>query len=227
MSIYDVGLKGLIYGYCALFSSGFEVSGELRLPAGPKIIAANHTTASDPIHLPYLLGEKAHCLSQNNLFAIPILGWLFRKTGQVYVNRQHGHPAYEQACTLLRAGKTIALFPEGRCCPRGIHNKAKSGAVRMALETGAAIIPLGFYVRPQDVLTLSLPWNRSLPPSEWQVKGICHARIGKAWHPNPARSVETQTAELMARIYALVEKLDKESNCCAKTAPSLLHNIQQ
>jgi 1-acyl-sn-glycerol-3-phosphate acyltransferase len=224
MSACDAVLKGLFGGYRALFSRGLEISGQFPLPAGPKILAANHTTASDPIYLPYLLEEKTHCLFQNGLFAVPVLGWLFRMTGQVCVDREHGRAAYEQSCALLRAGKTLALFPEGRLCPREARLPAKSGTVRLALETGVPIIPMGFYVRPEDTLTLHLPGKTSRP-GNWQVGGKCYLRFGEAWHPNPARSPAAQTEELMDRIYALVDQLAREVSACA--SPVSLNPIHQ
>lgn len=224
MSIYDTGLKSLFNSYRAIFSRGLEISGEFPLPAGPKIIAANHTNASDPIYLPYLLEEKTHCLFQNGLFAIPLLGWLFKMTGQVCVDREHGRAAYEQTCHLLRSGKTIALFPEGRLCPRESRIPAKSGTVRMALETGTTIIPLGFYIRPQDVISISLPGKRSAPGG-WQVAGKCYARFGQPWRPNPAQPLAAQTEELMQRIYSLVDQLACEVSTCA--SPISLNPIRQ
>lgn len=224
MSVYDEGLKSLFNGYRALFSRGLEISAEAPLPAGPKIIAANHANASDPIYLPYLLAEKTHCLFQNGLFAVPLLGWLFKKTGQVCVDRQHGRPAYDQACALLKAGKTIALFPEGRLCRREARIQAKNGTVRMALETGAAILPLGFYIRPQDLLNLSLPWNQATPPGGWQISGKCYARFGSPWYPDPSLPIESQTEELMDRIYSLVDQLVYEAS--RSTSPISLNPIR-
>jgi len=214
MSAYDVSLKGFFAGYQTLFSRGLEVSGNFPLPNGPKIIAANHTNASDPIYLPYLLDEKTHCLFQDGLFAIPLLGWLLKMTGQVCVDRQHGRPAYNQTCNLLRTGKTIALFPEGRLCRRDARIRAKSGTVRMALETGVPIVPLGFYIRSQDLLTLRVPWNRSIPAGDWQISGKCYARFGTPWYPSASKPLDVQTEVLMDRIYSLVDQLEYEVSTC-------------
>jgi 1-acyl-sn-glycerol-3-phosphate acyltransferase len=221
----DESLKKLLGVYRILFSDGLEVSGNLSLPQGPKIIAANHTNASDPLYLPFVMDEKPHCLFQNGLFAIPVLGWLLKQTGQVCVDRQHGHPAFEQACALLRQGKTVALFPEGKLCRRENPVKAKGGAVRMALETGAPLVPLGFYVRPQDLINVRVPWNPEIPPGDWQISGKCYARFGEPWHPNPAFSIESQTDELMSRVYTLVDQLAEENSVCV--SPISLKPIHQ
>ncbi len=224
MFIHDAALKAIFGAYDILFSRGVEISGDLPLPGGARIIAANHTNASDTLRLPYLLPGRTHCLLQNGLFAIPLLGWLFGKTGQVCVDREHGRAAYLQTCRLLRAGETVALFPEARLCPREARLPAKSGAVRLALETGAPLIPLGFYVRPQDLLCIRLP-GRNAIPGNWQIAGKCYARFGPAWMPDPARPVALQTEELMERIYALVDQLAAEVTACA--SPISLNPIRQ
>jgi len=223
MSVYDESLKGLFNIYRLLFSDGLEISGNPTLPKGPKIIAANHTNGSDPLYLPFLTDEKLHCLFQNGLYRIPVLGWLLKKTDQICVDRANGRPAYERACSLLKEGATIAIFPEGRLVRREARIKAKSGVVRMALETGAPIIPLGFYIRPQDLITLQVPWNDKIPPGDWQITGKCYARFGEPWIPDSDKPVAIQAEELMERIYALVDQLEYEETLCASPiSPNLI-----
>jgi 1-acyl-sn-glycerol-3-phosphate acyltransferase len=223
MSVFDEGLKSLFNVYRFLFSDGLEVSGYPTLPAGPKIIAANHTNGSDPLYLPFLTKEKVHCLFQNGLYAIPVLGWLLKKTDQICVDRANGRPAYDRACSLLKQGATVAIFPEGRLVRREARIKAKSGVVRMALETGVPIIPLGFYVRQQDLITMQIPWNDNIPPGDWQIAGKCYARFGEPWLPSPDEPIATQTEELMERIYALVDQLEHEEALCASPiSPNLI-----
>lgn len=223
MSVYEESLKGLFNVYRFLFSDGLEISGNMSLPSGPKIIAANHTNGSDPLYLPFLTEEKLHCLFQNGLYRIPVLGWLLKKTDQICVDRANGRPAYERACSLLEQGATIAIFPEGRLVRREARIKAKSGVVRMALETGVPIIPLGFYIRPQDLITLRIPRSDNIPPGDWQIAGKCYARFGEPWIPDPDKSVAIQTEELMEQIYTLVDKLEQEETLCASPiSPNLI-----
>jgi len=101
--------------------------------------------------------------------------------------------------------------------------KAKSGAVRMALKTGVPIVPLGFYIRPQNLITLRIPWNDKIPPGDWQIAGKCYARFGEPWNPDPEMSVATQTEELMEQIYTLVDQLEHEEALCASPiSPNLI-----
>ena len=223
MSVHDENLKRLFNVYRFLFSDGLEISGNVSLPSGPKIIAANHTNGSDPLYLPFLTDEKIHCLFQNCLFSIPVLGWLFKQTDQICVDRANGRPAYDRACHLLKEGATVAIFPEGRLVRREAGIRAKSGVVRMALETGVPIIPLGFYVRPQDLVNIRIPWNKSVPPGDWQISGKCYARFGEPWMPDPNKPVSSQIDELMDSIYSLVDRLEYEESLCASPiSPNLI-----
>ena len=223
MTNHYENLKTFFKVYRLLFSSGLEISGAKSLPDGPKIIAANHTNGSDPLYLPFLTNEHIHCLFQHKLFSIPVLGWLFKKTDQICVDRAHGRPAYDRACALLRQGETVAIFPEGRLVRREARIRAKSGVVRMALETGVPIVPLAFYVRPQDLINIRIPWNKEIPPGDWQIAGKCYVRFGEPWMPNPDRPLDVQTEELMDRIYALVDRLEfEEAVCEPPISPNLI-----
>ena len=207
MSFYDSVQKQLFNAYTLVFSDGLDLSGHIPLPAGAKIIAANHTNASDPYHFPALLDEKIHFLIIDITFAIPILGHLLKKTGQIKVDRQDGRPAFARACDLLQAGKTIAIFPEGKLCLRDERVKGRSGAVRMALKTGVPIIPLGLFVHPNNAISLSIQRLNGKPNGYWQFRGKCYARVGKPYHPDPSTSIAHETNELMGRIYTLVDQL--------------------
>ena len=69
----------LIRIYRGIFPQGYQVRGLENLPAGAKIIAANHPNATDAIHLPLILKERFYTLMQGDLFSIPLLGKLFAK----------------------------------------------------------------------------------------------------------------------------------------------------
>jgi 1-acyl-sn-glycerol-3-phosphate acyltransferase len=219
---YVMLFKQILKGYLAFTSRGLEISGQSKLPAGPKIIVANHTNGSDPVYLAFVTEEPPHTLFQNGLFTIPVLGWLMRKSQQICVDRQHGRPAFDEACAYLRHGQTVALFPEGQLCRREARVPAKSGAIRMALETGAPIIPLGFYVRPQDLVRLQIPGK---PAGDWQISGKCYARFGEPIHADPGVPLDVQTAEMMDQIYILVDQLAREKTSCA--LPIALKPIHQ
>lgn len=198
-----------------VFGLTYEAKGFESLPAGAKIIAINHTNASDVIFLPLLLSRMPRMIAQGDLFDVPVFGNILKATGQIPVHPDNPTQAFEQAHELLQRGETLVIFPEGQLVPYGQRVKAKSGAVRLSLATGAPIIPLGIYTDPNNLKALHLTKGGREREGLYQVKGACHLHFGAAWKPSPMdrkpSQVHALTDELMDRIYALVEQGRKES----------------
>lgn len=210
----------ILKSYFALLNRTYDVRGNLPLPAGPKIIAMNHTPGCDPFYLPFLLDEVPHFLLQEGMFTIPLVGSLLKETGQIPVYRgtERARDAKELACSLLREGKTIAIFPEGKDVPLGQRIPAKSGTVRMSIESGAPIIPVGLFVPPQFRTPLHFHWQGSAREGAWQFTGRSFMRFGAPWKPSPQGNVHVQTEELMDRIYSLVAEAERDSQCVSLTS---------
>lgn len=212
----------MLKSYFTVLNRTYDVKGNEYLRAGPRIIAMNHTPGCDPFYLPFLLEETPHFLLQDGLFAIPVIGSMLRATGQIPVYRgtERAKDAKEQACALLREAKTIAIFPEGKDVPLGQRIPGKSGTVRMSIETGAPIIPLGLYAPSQSLTSLNFHWQGSARCGAWQFTGKSYMRFGAAWRPNPHVDVHTQTEELMDRIYSLVAEAERDAKCVSLTSLS-------
>lgn len=227
MQLCDEIIKLYTNGYLQLFGLKCKVSGAYPLPNGPKIIAANHPNATDSYHLIPLLPEKPHFLMRSKLFSKPVVGWLLRKAGQIEVTDM-GRMAFEQACQLLWQGRTIVIYPEGKFNPENKNLRAKSGAVRFSLATGAPIIPLGFYVPPVHIKDMRPCLDGRLSQGCWQVSGTCYLNFGSPWTPvlsgeDPAQ-IHLLTQELMDQIYSLAAEIQKEAKC---ESPTLLNPIPQ
>jgi len=220
----DEILRTILKLHTGLFG-GAAVRGHFPLPKGPKIIAANHTLASDPFHLPLVLEEKPYFMMQHNLFDLPMVGKLLKLAGQIPVKRNstQSTECLTLAYQALSEGRTIVIFPEGELVPPGKRVRAKTGVVHMAMEAGVPIIPLGMYVAPQNMAEFSIHWQGCKRTGLWQVSGKCHLNFGTPWKPsllkrNPA-NVHALTDELMDRIYLLVAEMQKETSCGSQ--PSL------
>ena len=209
--------RSVLKAYFALFNRSYEVKGQGTLPAGPKIIAMNHTPGFDPLYLPFILKETPHYLLQDGLFRIPVLGWMLKGSGQIPVFRgtTRATQAMDQACALLRDGGTIAIFPEGRDVPMGQRMTAKSGAVRMSLDTGAPIVPLGLYAPAHSLIPVHIKWKGNSLPGAWQFSGRSYMRFGAPWNPDRALNIHAQTRDLMDRIYLLVAEAEREVSLCS------------
>jgi len=211
-------LRWIMAAYAKTCTITRRVTGEFPLPEGPKIVAANHAYATDAFHLPFLFREPLHFVMQKSFFANPFFALLFKQAGQIEVNHECGR-AFEQACEILARGETVVIFPEGRLVAPGQRFPARTGAVRMALASGAPIIPLGMYTPPQNVANVSLRWHGRPRSGTWQVRGECNLNFGSPWTPGHS-DIHTLTDELMNRVYSLVNDIRKEIPCASSTLPN-------
>jgi 1-acyl-sn-glycerol-3-phosphate acyltransferase len=142
---YTLGRQALAVYAAALLK--MDIVRHAPLPAGPKIIAANHPTTTDPIWIALITREPIHILISGMIFKIPLVGKFLRLAGHIPVANGKGHLALEGAIRLLQDGKTVGIFPEGALGPLsgGVH-PLHTGAARMALAAGAPIVPVGIHL---------------------------------------------------------------------------------
>jgi 1-acyl-sn-glycerol-3-phosphate acyltransferase len=127
-----------------------DIEWHAPFPAGPKIIVANHPSTTDPIYLGLLSPQPLNMLLIIYPFLIPLVGVYLRWSGHVPVVPGKGRPAFEAALRLLQEGRSVVIFPEGDVSPRqGGFHRPHTGAARLALLTGAPVVPVGIYLSRQ------------------------------------------------------------------------------
>ena len=130
-----------------------------KVPAtGGLVIAMNHLSHIDPITAAHLLtdyGRLPRYLAKAGLFDVKVVGSFMRGAGQIPVERASVNAvgAYAAAVEAVRAGECVVVYPEGTITrdPNGWPMVGKSGAARIALETGCPVIPIGQW-GAQDLL---------------------------------------------------------------------------
>lgn len=222
-------LVGLGKLYCSLLFLRHKMQGAENIPPGAKIITPNHPNSSDVFHLfgmfPGLLS-----LAQADLFDLPVIGWIFKNTGQIPVDAQDPQgkrAAFERACEVLRQGRTLMVFPEGVLSPQG-NGRIGTGAVRMSLATGAPILPFGLYVRPRDLVRFEMRMKGRGPRiGHWQWRGRLYIQVGRPWFPaqepllgGDQPDVQELTRRLMARIHELARMAESLADGVRVPAPS-------
>ena len=123
-----------------------------KLPKrGAYILVGNHVTNLDALAVAYFvyvqLKRAPHFLAKESLFRIPVIGKILLAAGQIPVYRSglRNDTPLKAAHAYLKAGHSIAIFPEGTLTrnPELWPMRGKSGAIRLALETGVPVYPIG------------------------------------------------------------------------------------
>ncbi|MFQ6325771.1 lysophospholipid acyltransferase family protein [Nocardia sp. CWNU-33] len=128
-----------------------EVEGLQHVPKeGPVIIAANHLAVIDSLYLALVIPRRVTFLAKQEYFTgTGVKGrfqrWFFTASGQVPVDRTGGTAAADAlaaATKILRSGGVWAIHPEGTRSPDGRIYRGRTGALRVAMATGAPVIPV-------------------------------------------------------------------------------------
>ncbi len=127
------------------------IEGREHLPdQGPAILASNHLSFCDSFFLPVLVPRKVTFLAKAEYFTMPGLKGLvsrmfFAGVGQVPIDREDkdaARAALRTGVRVLGEGKLLGIYPEGTRSPDGRLYRGKTGVARMALESGAVVIPV-------------------------------------------------------------------------------------
>ncbi|MGE5250013.1 MAG: 1-acyl-sn-glycerol-3-phosphate acyltransferase [Bacteroidota bacterium] len=203
--------------YRAVFAVRYNVKGLENLPPGPKILAANHPSATDGVLLPALFDEDLVLLAEWHQFHSPILGWILTRGGHIPVGAGDPRKACEQACRKLSEGKTLLIFTEGTLNPDYARLRARTGAVRLAAAAGVPIVPIGVYVDRKDTVNLRFHAFGRPHLGCFQFRGQYSVRVGRPWQTgnfNASRlkpvEVHEQTDRLMQQIRLLVQQTQEE-----------------
>ena len=127
----------------ALFA--VEYHGVENIPErGAVIIAGNHPSYLDPVLVMLPVKRKIRFMAWDALFKVPVLGQLIRAMGSfpVDIRKGKGESAFREAVKVLSSGDALGIFPEGQRSEEGPMGELRTGVARLAVETGAAIVPV-------------------------------------------------------------------------------------
>ncbi len=145
-----------------MFGTRVGWSGGEHLPrTGGALIAANHVSFMDPIFdVAFCVshGRMPRFLAKSELWNVPVVRSVLGKGGHIPVYRTSARAgdAYRDAIEAVNRGEIVVFYPEATYTadPAGWPMKAKNGIGRIALVTGAPVIPLANW-GTQDVLPQS------------------------------------------------------------------------
>ena len=129
---------------------------------GPVLFVSNHRSFIDPFIIGLCSRRPIYYVAKQEIFEHKLIGWLLSSLGAFPVKRGEADgDMIETAKAILVRGDPLVMFPEGTRTRPGPLGKPKRGVGRLALETGATVVPVaiigteairkGFMIRPHKV----------------------------------------------------------------------------
>ena len=142
-------LAQVIRGARLLLGIEVRVTGMEHLPIGkttPAILLVKHQSTLETFLLPTLMPHPLAYVFKRELLNVPFFGWAIGRLDMIHIDRSQRAQAFnkvvEQGKRLLAMGTWIIMFPEGTRIPRGQQGTYRSGGTRLAIQTGAPVIPI-------------------------------------------------------------------------------------
>jgi len=132
--------------YAYTFFRARSISSDKVPPSGPVILAPNHFSFMDHFFLGAFIRRKVRFMAKSQLFKRP-MQWIYTHGGVFPVRRgARDDDAFITAQGILDRGGCIAMYCEGGRSRTGhLGEKAKPGIGRLALESGATIVPVAIH----------------------------------------------------------------------------------
>jgi 1-acyl-sn-glycerol-3-phosphate acyltransferase len=126
-----------------------RITGWENLPVGstaPAILLLKHQSTWETFAMPTLMPHPLAYVFKKELLYVPFFGWAMGRLDMIHIDRSKRAQAFnkvvEQGQRLLDHGTWVIMFPEGTRIPRGQQGQYKTGGTRLAVATGAPVIPI-------------------------------------------------------------------------------------
>lgn len=173
-----------------------RISGWENLPVGstaPAVLLVKHQSTWETFAMPTLMPHPLAYVFKKELLYVPFFGWAMGRLDMIHIDRSKRAQAFNkvvaQGQRLLDQGTWVIMFPEGTRIPRGEQGVYKTGGTRLAVATGAPVIPVA--------VSSGRCWPRKALIKR---PGIVDFSIGK---PIPSQGREAD--ELMREVEAWIE----------------------
>ena len=121
-----------------------RVGRRAHVPKGGVVLCPNHASYLDPAFVQLCVRRRLTFVMTEDFYRLRRWRWFFRLVGAVSIGRgRKGHKGLRRAMALVRRGRAIVVFPEGRLTEDGRLNRAQRGIGRLARRLRVPIIPVG------------------------------------------------------------------------------------
>jgi 1-acyl-sn-glycerol-3-phosphate acyltransferase len=183
-----------------------RVTGMDHLPQGktsPAILLVKHQSTLETFLIPTLMPHPLAFVFKRELIYIPFFGWAIGRMDMIHIDRSQRTQAFtkvvEQGKRLLAQGVWVIMFPEGTRIPRGQAGTYKSGGTRLAVATGAPVIPIA--------VSSAKVWPRK---AFIKRPGVVDVSIGRPI-PSEGRTADDLMREVETWIESEMRRLDPEA----------------
>ena len=129
----------------------FTVQGGQHIPvAGAAIVVCNHVSYVDALLLMAASPRPMRFMMDHRIFAVPVLGWLFRLAKAIPIAPQTDDPAanaaaFKAADAVLAGGDLLCIFPEGRITRDGTLQPFKPGVMKILQQRPVPVVPVALH----------------------------------------------------------------------------------
>jgi 1-acyl-sn-glycerol-3-phosphate acyltransferase len=143
-------LQGVVVAARLIGGVQYRLHGEDNLPSAEDmrrvILCPKHQSTWETFYFPSMTSHPLAYVFKKELLRIPVFGWCIGAIDMIHIDRDKRNEAWakvaEQGRELMDRGKWIIMFPEGTRTERGSKGNYKAGATRLAVATGACVIPI-------------------------------------------------------------------------------------
>ena len=153
----------------------FKVRGDEHIPTqGAALLVCNHVSFVDPILLMAASPRPIRFIMDHRIFAVPVLGWLFKLAKAIPVAPQAEDPqvyaaAFEAADQVLADGDLLCIFPEGGLTRDGRLQPFKPGVMKILQRRPVPVVPVAllnlwgsYFSRAAGGTAMARPLRRGL-----------------------------------------------------------------
>jgi len=188
-----VWLRMSIWGARVICGVRANVQGMENLPDSAVVLLPKHQSTWETFAFPGLMPHPLSYVFKRELLYIPFFGWAMARLDMIHIDRSRRAEAWnrvaEQGRRFMATGHWVIMFPEGTRAPRGGRGTYKAGGTRLAIATGAPVVPIA--------VTSARCWPRK---SFVLTPGTIDVSIGK-----PIPSAGRQPDELMREVETWIE----------------------
>ncbi len=199
-------LRVAVSGGTVILGIKNRVMGMENLPTGDTsaaVLLLKHQSTWETFCMPTLMPHPLAYVFKKELLYVPFFGWAMARMDMIHIDRSQRAQAFnkvvEQGRRLMSQGVWVIMFPEGTRIERGQKGVYKTGGTRLAIETGAPVIPVA--------VSSAKCWPRK---AFIKKPGVVDFSIGP-----PISSVGRKPEELMREVEAWIEaemrRLDPEA----------------